>query len=435
MRTFAPLVLTALLLPAVGSSATLTGSIIDSYDPVDLAAVGSLDWARWPGHITKGTTISDVTTSGVFKTYTNDLRAVDGSKSGVKVAGGSASMQFTVKATTTDRTLIYYISGWDSTGRVTASMPGATPYTTTFKSANKYEKVVTLHFRADANTTLTVRYEALDTIGSVNMQAVALQGAGGTGATLSGTVADSAAPVDLPTVGTLDWARWPGHLTKAGAISDLATSGVFKSYTNDLRAINGETTGVKVSGGGASMQLTAQATTDDRTLICYLSGWNSTGRVTASLPGATTWSTTFSGAGKYDKVVTLSYHAASTTKLTVNYQALTKTGSVNIQACALRGTGSVPPPPPPTTDGSATLTWVAPTKNTDGSPLTDLIGYKVYWGTTKGQYTNSFRINNLLATSYQISGLTSGTWYFVVTAINVAEEESGYSNIATKTFQ
>jgi hypothetical protein len=431
MRTFAPLVLTALLLPAVGSTATLTGSIIDSYDPVNLSAVGTLDWAQWPGHVTKGSTISDITTSGTFKTYTNDLRSVSGSTSGVKVGGGSASMQFTVGATTTDRTLIYYISGWNSTGRVTVSMPGATTYTTTFQSPNKYEKVVTLHFRADTNTKLTVRYEALDTAGTVNMQAAALQGSA---ATLSGGVVDSYAPVHLATVGTLDWARWPGHSTKAGAISDVTSTGTFKTYTNDMRAVDGDTSGVKVGGGSASLQLTAQATTSDRTLICYLSGWNSTGRITASLPGAPTYSATFSSTAKYEKVVTLRFHAASTTNLTLRYEALDTTGTVNLQACALQGGGSVPPPTT-TTDGSATLTWVAPTKNTDGSPLTDLIGYKVYWGTTKGQYTKSFRINNLLATSYDVTGLASGTWYFVVTAINVAEEESGYSNVASKTIQ
>ena len=31
--------------------------------------------------------------------------------------------------------------------------------------------------------------------------------------------------------------------------------------------------------------------------------------------------------------------------------------------------------------GSATLSWTAPTQNTDGSPPTNLAGYRIYWGT------------------------------------------------------
>ena len=44
--------------------------------------------------------------------------------------------------------------------------------------------------------------------------------------------------------------------------------------------------------------------------------------------------------------------------------------------------------------GSATLSWAAPTKNEDGTALTDLAGYKLYWGTTPGSYPNSVTINN-----------------------------------------
>ncbi|MDH3432879.1 MAG: putative Ig domain-containing protein, partial [Gammaproteobacteria bacterium] len=36
--------------------------------------------------------------------------------------------------------------------------------------------------------------------------------------------------------------------------------------------------------------------------------------------------------------------------------------------------------------GSVTLSWIAPTQNEDGTALTDLAGYKIYWGTTSGSY-------------------------------------------------
>ena len=83
--------------------------------------------------------------------------------------------------------------------------------------------------------------------------------------------------------------------------------------------------------------------------------------------------------------------------------------------------------------GSATLSWTAPTENEDGSPLTDLAGYKIYWGTTPGTYPNLVTINNPGITIYVIENLGPGTYEFVSTAFNAAGVESAYSNTATKT--
>ena len=85
--------------------------------------------------------------------------------------------------------------------------------------------------------------------------------------------------------------------------------------------------------------------------------------------------------------------------------------------------------------GSARLSWTAPTQNSDGSPLTNLAGYKVYWGSSQGNYPNSRTINNPGITEYLVENLGPGTWYFVVTAFNSAGVESGFSNVASKTIQ
>jgi hypothetical protein len=82
-----------------------------------------------------------------------------------------------------------------------------------------------------------------------------------------------------------------------------------------------------------------------------------------------------------------------------------------------------------TATGSALLTWTPPTTNTDGSPLT-LTGYKVYWGTSQGNYPNSRQIPPGVA-SHVVEPLTPATWYFVVTALS-ATGESAYSNVASK---
>lgn len=83
--------------------------------------------------------------------------------------------------------------------------------------------------------------------------------------------------------------------------------------------------------------------------------------------------------------------------------------------------------------GSATLNWAPPTNNDDGSPLTNLAGYKIYYGTSPGSYPNQITINNPGITSYMVDNLTSNTWYFVSTAFNSTGLESNFSNVATKT--
>lgn len=75
---------------------------------------------------------------------------------------------------------------------------------------------------------------------------------------------------------------------------------------------------------------------------------------------------------------------------------------------------------------SATLSWDAPTTNSDGSPLTDLTGYKVYYGTSSGSYTESVDIGN--TTGSVVDGLSAGTWCFAVTAYDTSGNESDYSN-------
>ena len=88
-----------------------------------------------------------------------------------------------------------------------------------------------------------------------------------------------------------------------------------------------------------------------------------------------------------------------------------------------------------TATGSALLTWTPPTQNTDGSPLNDLAGYKIYWGQTPGSYSNSVTVNNPGLSSYVVDQLTPATWYFVATAINSKGIESTFSNPASKIVQ
>jgi hypothetical protein len=81
---------------------------------------------------------------------------------------------------------------------------------------------------------------------------------------------------------------------------------------------------------------------------------------------------------------------------------------------------------------STTLSWTPPTENEDGTPLLDLAGYKIYWGTTRGQYTHSVKIDNPGISSYVVENLSPGIYDFAGTSFNQDGTESDYSDPVTK---
>lgn len=85
--------------------------------------------------------------------------------------------------------------------------------------------------------------------------------------------------------------------------------------------------------------------------------------------------------------------------------------------------------------GSATLSWLPPTANTDGSPLTDLAGYVIYWGKSPYSLKNSVRIHNAGLSVYLIEPLEPATWFFSTAAFNADGLESEPSNLVAKVIE
>ncbi|MGB9636369.1 MAG: fibronectin type III domain-containing protein, partial [Thermoplasmata archaeon] len=76
-------------------------------------------------------------------------------------------------------------------------------------------------------------------------------------------------------------------------------------------------------------------------------------------------------------------------------------------------------------DECVTLTWETPTDD-GGFPIT---GYKIYWGTSAGNYTNNVTVGNI--TTYTITNLTNGqTYYFAVSAIDAAGESAKSNEVS-----
>ena len=84
-------------------------------------------------------------------------------------------------------------------------------------------------------------------------------------------------------------------------------------------------------------------------------------------------------------------------------------------------------------NGSSTVTWTKPTKNSDGSTLSNLSGYKVVFGNSASALNQSKSISDPNATSTTIAALASGTWYFAVRAVNSSNVESDNSSVVSKT--
>jgi hypothetical protein len=84
-------------------------------------------------------------------------------------------------------------------------------------------------------------------------------------------------------------------------------------------------------------------------------------------------------------------------------------------------------------NGTATVNWVPPLNNTDGTVLAGLSGYRIHYGTTRTALNQTIQVANAGLSSYTLSNLASGTWYFGVSAYTSSGVESTLSNLASKT--
>jgi hypothetical protein len=76
---------------------------------------------------------------------------------------------------------------------------------------------------------------------------------------------------------------------------------------------------------------------------------------------------------------------------------------------------------------SVSLGWDIPLENDDGTPLTDLAGFRVHYGSASGDYSGSLQVDGANATNFVVQQLPAGTYYFAVTAVNSAGSESAFS--------
>lgn len=80
--------------------------------------------------------------------------------------------------------------------------------------------------------------------------------------------------------------------------------------------------------------------------------------------------------------------------------------------------------------GTLSLNWTPPSTRSDGTPiaLSDIGGYRIYYGSAHASYGNQLTIMGNTTTSVTLSSLVSGnTYYLVMTTVDASGLESGYS--------
>jgi len=65
--------------------------------------------------------------------------------------------------------------------------------------------------------------------------------------------------------------------------------------------------------------------------------------------------------------------------------------------------------------------------------VTDLAGYHIHYGTAASALSITINVTNPATLSYTVTGLSTGTWYFAVSAYTNTGLESAMSNVGSKT--
>jgi Putative Ig domain len=90
----------------------------------------------------------------------------------------------------------------------------------------------------------------------------------------------------------------------------------------------------------------------------------------------------------------------------------------------VKAPGSTQPQP---STGTAVINWTPPTDNINGTPLTDLAGVRIYYGTSESNLNQSVQLASNQK-SYTISNLTAGVWYFAGVTVTSSGEQSPMSS-------
>jgi hypothetical protein len=216
------------------------------------------------------------------------------------------------------------------------------------------------------------------------------------------------------------------RVNRGSAITGLASVGTRPPV------ISGSPPQTVVAGAGYSFQVVASDPDGDRLVFGALNlpswlGINSANGTLTGTPGA-------AHAGTYANIVISVTDGRNTASLPAFTIVVTPPPAAAPPAATTSGAATAGSGSPLTTNGTATLRWVPPTVNADGSPLTDLAGFVVRYGRDPSDLSQQVSLPSPTTTSYTVANLTSGTWYFGVASFTAAGIASDVSAVVSKSF-
>lgn len=325
--------------------------------------------------------------------------------------------------------------GWASFSTVTGKLSGTPTTTGTWSNV----KIVVSDGLATASMTFNITATTGTTSGTSN-RAPVISGTPSTSATVGSAYSfrPSASDPDGNSLGFSIQNRpaWASFSTSTGQLSGTPTSSHVGTYSNIvIRVSDGKTSAAlpafsitvrSSSSGNSPPVISGTPPTAARTGTAYSftpTASDPNGNpLTFSIQNRPAWASFSTSTGRLSGTPTSS-NVGTYSNIVIRVS--------DGQASASLPTFAITVGDAPTT-GSATLTWTAPTRNTDGTALTNLAGYRIYYGTSASSMTRTIQIANSGTTSYMVTNLSPATYYFSVRSYTSTGAESSASNTASK---
>jgi hypothetical protein len=373
---------------------------------------------------------------------------ISGSPASTVTVGGSYSFTPTTHDTNTGRTLSFAVANkpaWASFNSSTGRLSG----TPTAASVGKYADVVIAVYDGLTSAVLPNFGITVQSSGSTSPPSpgagLKISGSPASTVTVGSSYSFTPTTTDSSSGRTLSFAvankpAWASFSSSTGHLSGTPTAANVGKYADVVIAVYDGLTSAVLPNFGITVQASGSGTSSGSVKI--------SGTPPASVTAGSTYRFQPSATDSAGRTVSFSvankpswatFSIAS--GLLSGTPTTSQTGTyANISISASDGHSSSALPPfsisvgtTQAATGSATLEWSDPTKNTNGSALTDLAGIHIYYGTSESAMNHEITVSSTSETSYTISGLAAGTWYFGATAYTTAGMQSALSEVGSKT--
>jgi Putative Ig domain len=233
---------------------------------------------------------------------------------------------------------------------------------------------------------------------------------------------------------------WANFNTSTGLLSGTPTatgtfSGIYISASDGVSSTALSTFSIAVSGStsGTNTAPTITGTPSTTATVGTAYAFTPTAKdangdtLKFSATNVPSWATFSSSTGKLSGTPTAT-GKSGTIVISVSDGKSTATlpgFAITVAAASTGGSGT----------GAATLSWTPPTRNTDGTTLTNLAGYRISYGTSSSSLSSTVTVSNPGISNYVVDNLAKGTWYFSIKSYTSSGNESSASAVVSKSIQ